>query len=129
LGEVDSGYGAIPPTRAGCHYVAECAAISGGGVAIVVEVMEIAAVDAILEVPEVVRLHQGDFIVAVAGIVGDVLVVMVAEFVNVPDEDAAARQTTVAARLLAIFDEVVLGGNAGLLIAVLRGKVSPRGTD
>lgn len=84
----------------------------------IVEVIGIAAVLVVFKMPQVVSLDQGQFIVGVACIGGQTLVVTVTQFINMPNGDACSGQAAVPAGLLPVFKEIIFCGDAGLLVAV-----------
>ena len=111
--EVEPGGRAVPPAGVRRGGVVEPVGVAGGGVAEVVEVVGVAAVDVVLEVPEVVGLHEGDFVVGVGG-VGS----RCSGCPCCPVRRCArwrcreAGEVGVAAGLLAVLDQEVLGGDA-----------------
>ena len=68
--------------------------------------------------PQAVGLHERDFVVGVGRVVGEALVVAVAQFVDEPDGDAGGGEDGVASGFLAVFDEVVFRGRSRLGEAV-----------
>ncbi len=98
--------------------IVQLVAVGRRTVAEVVEVLRVAIVEVVLEVPQIVGLDQGTLVVQVAAVGEHALVVTVAQFVDMPDGHTRGGQVGVPARLLPVLEQVVLGGYAGLLETV-----------
>ena len=117
VGHVEARGGAAPPVGVRGGIVIEGVGIGGRGVTQVIEILRVAAVGIALEMPEVVGLDESDLVVGVAGVGKHALVVLVAEFVDMPDGDARGGDVRVAAGFAAVFEQEILGGGAGFGVA------------
>jgi len=120
---------AVPPARAGLGAVVEPVDVAGRRVTLIIQVARVAAVHIVLEVPEIIRLHQRAFIILVLSVVVPTLVITLALLVDVPDRDAGARNARIATGLLAVFEKIVLGIHTrlGKAVDAVEARLADRG--
>src|ERR1039457_6424220 len=81
----ESGEGAIPPKGSGLGQVREQIEVVGCTIAAIPEVIGVATVAVVFEVPKAVGLIESDFIILMGAIGKQALVIAISQLVDVPD--------------------------------------------